>query len=284
MRRTLVTILGLLCATAVAAQNVDVIKSRQAIYKGMAAATKTPADMLKGAAPYDAKIVQASLDVYIDAAKKLPALFPDDSKIGSDTQALDHPLGTAIGPHGPGAPNGLLPELNEEYFRETGRRVIEDFPEWEPCHNAILSAGICGFENVGGDIDKVISAERWSMFRIFAVFSGVMLILSLFLARQIAEPMRRLADAAQRVRRGIKARHEIPDFTDRADEIGHLSGALRDMTQALYRRIDAIESFAADVSHELKNPQGKGTPAWLDDADVSIERTGTSKSDQRTAS
>jgi kynurenine formamidase len=74
---------------------------------------------------------------------------------GSDTQALDHPLGTAIGPHGPGAPFGLLPRLNEEYEKLHGRKVIEDFPEWEPCHNAILSAGICGFENIGGDIDKV---------------------------------------------------------------------------------------------------------------------------------
>ena len=74
---------------------------------------------------------------------------------GSDTQALDHPLGTAIGPHGPGAPNGLLPALNEEYFQTTGRRVIEDFPEWEPCHNTIFKNGIMGFENVGGDIDKV---------------------------------------------------------------------------------------------------------------------------------
>jgi kynurenine formamidase len=74
---------------------------------------------------------------------------------GSDTQALDHPLGTAIGPHGPGAPHGLLPRINKEYEELTGRKVIEDFPEWEPCHSAILSAGICGFENVGGDIDKV---------------------------------------------------------------------------------------------------------------------------------
>jgi two-component system sensor histidine kinase ChvG len=56
------------------------------------------------------------------------------------------------------------------------------------------------------------------------------------------------------VRRGIKSRQEIPDFTQRSDEIGHLSGALRDMTRALYNRIDAIESFAADVAHELKNP------------------------------
>ena len=75
--------------------------------------------------------------------------------IGTDTQALDHPLGTAIGPHGPGAPNGLLPEVNAEYKRATGRAVIEDFPLWEPCHNAVLKAGICGLENLGGDIDEV---------------------------------------------------------------------------------------------------------------------------------
>src|SRR6202008_2770909 len=70
----------------------------------------------------------------------------------------------------------------------------------------------------------------------------------------IAEPIRRLATAAERVRRGTRARREIPDFTGRSDEIGHLSGALRDMTKALYDRIEAIERFAADVAHELKNP------------------------------
>jgi two-component system sensor histidine kinase ChvG len=106
----------------------------------------------------------------------------------------------------------------------------------------------------GGDIDKIIASERSAMIRIFLVFASVMLIVSLFLAGTIAEPMRRLADAAERVRRGIKSRQEIPDFTDRPDEIGHLSGALRDMTKALYNRIEAIESFAADVAHELKNP------------------------------
>ncbi len=106
----------------------------------------------------------------------------------------------------------------------------------------------------GGDIDKIIASERWAMVRIFLVLAGVMLIVSVFLARTIAEPMRRLAEAAQRVRRGIKSRQEIPDYTHRADEIGHLSGSLRDMTMALYNRIEAIESFAADVSHELKNP------------------------------
>jgi two-component system sensor histidine kinase ChvG len=66
--------------------------------------------------------------------------------------------------------------------------------------------------------------------------------------------MRRLSEAAERVQTAGNARAEIPDFTDRPDEIGHLSGALRRMTDALYNRIEAIERFAADVAHELKNP------------------------------
>jgi two-component system, OmpR family, sensor histidine kinase ChvG len=80
------------------------------------------------------------------------------------------------------------------------------------------------------------------------------MVLSLLLASTIAGPVRRLADSAERVRRRIRTRVEIPDFTGRRDEIGHLSGALRDMTDALYNRIEAIEMFAADVAHELKNP------------------------------
>jgi two-component system sensor histidine kinase ChvG len=106
----------------------------------------------------------------------------------------------------------------------------------------------------GDDIDKIIASERGAIVRIFLVSSVIMLLLSYFIAGTIAEPIRRLAEAAERVRRGTKARREIPDFTDRSDEIGHLSGALRDMTKALYDRIEAIERFAADVAHELKNP------------------------------
>jgi two-component system sensor histidine kinase ChvG len=81
-----------------------------------------------------------------------------------------------------------------------------------------------------------------------------MVVLSMLLAGTIAGPVRRLADGAERVRRRIRSRVEIPDFTGRRDEIGDLSGALREMTNALYSRIEAIESFAADVAHELRNP------------------------------
>ena len=106
----------------------------------------------------------------------------------------------------------------------------------------------------GGEIDSAVAAERLQIFLLFIALGAVMVLLSMLLARTIAGPVRRLAEGAESVRRRIKARVEIPDFTKRRDEIGELSGALREMTNSLYSRIEAIESFAADVSHELKNP------------------------------
>lgn len=119
-------------------------------------------------------------------------------------------------------------------------------------YRAVL--GVLQLSTQGGDIDKIVTAERYAMFRVFSVAVVVNIILSMLLAGTIANPLRRLSAAAVRVRTSIKAREEIPDFSERQDEIGNLSTALRDMTQSLYGRIDAIESFAADVSHELKNP------------------------------
>jgi kynurenine formamidase len=88
--------------------------------------------------------------------------------VGVDQQALDHPLHTAIGPHGTGP---IRPDLCAQYEKETGRKVIDDFPEWEPCHNLLMRNGILGWENVGGDIAKVVGKRciisgfpiRWYM-------------------------------------------------------------------------------------------------------------------------
>jgi two-component system sensor histidine kinase ChvG len=114
--------------------------------------------------------------------------------------------------------------------------------------------GVLMLSTEGGDIDKIVAAERKAILRVFGIAALVTAILSMLLASTIANPLRRLSAAAVRVRRGVKSREEIPDFSDRQDEIGNLSIAVRDMTNALYARIEAIESFAADVSHELKNP------------------------------
>ncbi|MEO8882393.1 MAG: sensor histidine kinase [Devosia sp.] len=114
--------------------------------------------------------------------------------------------------------------------------------------------GVLMLSTQGADIDDMVEAERLAIVKVFLVAAAVMVVLSMLLAGTIAGPVRRLADGAERVRRRIRSRVEIPDFTRRRDEIGDLSGALREMTNALYTRIEAIESFAADVAHELRNP------------------------------
>src|SRR5277367_5509776 len=80
--------------------------------------------------------------------------------VGIDVQALDHPLATFLGPHGPGPGQ---PHLDAEYKAETGRHIIEDFPYWEPAHKIMMTNGIPGIENIGGDIDA-ITGRRCSFF------------------------------------------------------------------------------------------------------------------------
>jgi two-component system sensor histidine kinase ChvG len=110
----------------------------------------------------------------------------------------------------------------------------------------MLSAG-------SGEIEEELRTVRLELLRIFGVALLVTVLLSFYLAGTIARPIRRLAAAAERAR-GRRARVEIPDFTHRGDEIGDLSRSLREMTDALWHRMSAIESFAADVAHEIKNP------------------------------
>ena len=104
------------------------------------------------------------------------------------------------------------------------------------------------------DIDQSVREQRLAILGIFGTALAVTVLLSLFLAGTIVRPVRKLAEAADRVRGGINRRVPVPDFTRRRDEIGDLSGALHEMTQALYMRMDDIENFAADVAHEIKNP------------------------------
>ena len=165
-------------------------------------------------------------------------------------------------------------------FHEPGRNAVKDFPEVAqalagvsansmvrvdekgevivsvavPVQNFRAVRGALLLITRGGDINEAVENERLAIIKVFLIAIIVMVVLSVLLAGTIAGPMRRLAASAEHVRRRTRSRVEIPDYTARRDEIGHLSGALRDMTDALYSRIEAIESFAADVAHELKNP------------------------------
>jgi len=104
------------------------------------------------------------------------------------------------------------------------------------------------------DIRRVVRSERLTLGFILAGTILLSVLLSLFLARTIARPLRRLAVAAQRVRLGRAREVDVPLLPARKDEIGLLARALHDMTHSLRYRIDATEAFAADVTHELKNP------------------------------
>jgi two-component system, OmpR family, sensor histidine kinase ChvG len=103
-------------------------------------------------------------------------------------------------------------------------------------------------------IDEAVRSVRFDIMRFFGIALLVTILASLYLAGAIARPIRRLALAAERVRAGHRAQNAIPDFSRRGDEIGDLSVSLRAMTETLSSRLDAIERFAADVAHEIKNP------------------------------
>lgn len=160
----------------------------------------------------------------------------------------------------PGADGSIYPEVMNALTGGRGAVVrVTDKGELivsvaVPVQRFRAVLGVLLLSTQAGDIDKIVHAERMAIFRVFGVAAMVNIVLSLLLASTIATPLRRLSAAAVRVRRGARVREEIPDFSDRQDEIGNLSVALRGMTNALYDRIAAIESFAADVSHELKNP------------------------------
>ncbi len=115
--------------------------------------------------------------------------------------------------------------------------------------------GVVLLTREGKKIDDAVQSVRYDILKVFAAALGITVLLSIYLAGTIARPLRRLADAADRVRvmpgRDPAA---IPAFESRDDEIGDLARDLRAMTEALWQRLDAIESFAADVAHEIKNP------------------------------
>ncbi len=106
----------------------------------------------------------------------------------------------------------------------------------------------------GSAIDDAVRSAQVMTLTVFSITVVITLLLSLYMARTIARPIHEMSEAADKVRLGIGRRVDMPDFSDRQDEIADLSTSFRKMTNALYDRMDAIEAFAADVAHELKNP------------------------------
>ena len=114
--------------------------------------------------------------------------------------------------------------------------------------------GVLMLSKSSSEIDAALFEVRLDILRMFAFTLVITVLVSFYLAGTIARPIRILALAADRVRKGHHRQHTIPGMRSRTDEIGELAVALNDMTEALWTRMDAIEAFAADVSHEIKNP------------------------------
>jgi two-component system, OmpR family, sensor histidine kinase ChvG len=125
-----------------------------------------------------------------------------------------------------------------------------------------------------GDIDRILWDESKVIWTPFLIALIATILSSFLLSRTVAEPMRRLSDAAERVSTSAGRPEDIPRFEDRVDEVGQMSDAFRAMTDALYRRIEASEKFAADVAHELKNPlaAARSTADALDYAKTDEQR------------
>jgi len=233
----------------------------------------------------DSRVLGAA-GVAVEIAPLPPPRPPSDPLLAAFNAAYDFilnwlPSGADLPPDRE-QPNALLHELHEAEAASRGEigtalraRATSGRPQ-EAKMTLYAAVPVQRFKQVLGvllmttdsrEIENSLRAVRLDILQVFAAALAVTVLISFYLARTIARPVRRLALAAERVRRGgqvvaagirasgpLTGRAAIPDMSARGDEIGDLSLALGDMTEALWRRLDAIERFAADVAHEIKNP------------------------------
>ncbi|WP_228243105.1 stimulus-sensing domain-containing protein [Porphyrobacter sp. GA68] len=191
---------------------------------------------------------------------------PDDQAgDGPVTRALDRAFDWLVG--APSLPDyhdtdsrdaNAWPELRRARSDSLTQIVLRDAPDGTHVITAAAPVGLDGetLLTTRNPVDITV-AVREARQQVFVVVFGALLLsamLALYLARTIVTPLRELVQAAIRVRQGRERLVEVPRFAERRDEIGLLARAVSDMSSALRQRIDAVESFAADVAHEIKNP------------------------------
>ncbi len=164
-------------------------------------------------------------------------------------------------------------------FKGTNSNIAQDYPDvvfaqkgslsisaWHDATDEIILTsampilkdnspiGFVMLVNRHAEINKELGEAWLNIIQIFLLTLFVTILLSIYLSGVIARPLRRLARAAENVQKGKIKDTDIPDMSHRHDEIGELSIVLKNMAHALFERMDSIESFASDVSHEIKNP------------------------------
>jgi two-component system sensor histidine kinase ChvG len=152
----------------------------------------------------------------------------------------------------PDTQSALGGEIKASAWKDENGRIV--LSAAAPIQKGQQVIGIVLLLRDGSELEKAIAEVRVDVFRVFLGSLGITVMLSIYLSGLISRPLQRLAAAAEAVRQGKGRYIEIPDMSHRNDEIGELSLSLRDMTLALFARMDSIERFAADVAHEIKNP------------------------------
>lgn len=245
-----------------------------------------------------------------DAAGKLVAdsfdLAPPSYRLVDPTRepwlqdaarAIDHGMDFVLGsppipPYedNPGANARAWPEITTALANARTEVNHEAAPDQTPIIIAATPVGTDGeallVTRNARDITENVRMARQTLAIIVGGALGVSILLSLFLARTIVEPLRKLVRATVRVRLGRDRSVVVPRLPDRRDEIGLLARAVSDMSGALRQRIDAVESFAADVAHELKNPLTSLRSALesldrVDEPDLRRQLIGIAKDDVR---
>ena len=189
----------------------------------------------------------------------------DDPWFLNAARVLDRSMNWALGTPPVPKYRDALPDLAQNWpelvqASRLGATVVRErtAPDESPVITAATRVGTAGelllTTRNAPDITQAVRDARQTLAIVLGVTLLISIQLSLFLARTIVQPLRVLVRAAVRVRLGRDRAVEVPRLPDRRDEIGLLARALSDMTGALRQRIDAVETFAADVAHEIKNP------------------------------
>ena len=169
-----------------------------------------------------------------------------------ETLEFYHEVKTQVADHYPEVVGALEGEMGYQIRRLSDRSEIITVAVPVQRFRRVLGALMLSTDT--RDIKQAVQETRLTFLKFFGVVLLVTLLLSIFLARTIVRPILRLARSADRISAGTHTSADIPDYSGRNDEVGDLSRSLKDMTLTLARQIDAVAAFAADVSHELKNP------------------------------
>ncbi|MEL7048386.1 MAG: stimulus-sensing domain-containing protein, partial [Pseudomonadota bacterium] len=145
-----------------------------------------------------------------------------------------------------GEPKTLL------FLDESGEQIVNVAV---PIKRQDTVLGVLLMSTLPGEVDDILADASQGFWNLLLVAFAASIASAFVLARTVAEPMRKLSGAAEMVSKDINRRKDLEKTVDGgSEEVAQMREALQTMVDALYKRIESSEKFAADVAHELKNP------------------------------